>query len=161
MPLTFNIRHLEKRDLHLKGELPVADLDVETHDEVVQLRRPLDYDLQVQLLDDAILVQGKLHLMLDCLCVRCLKPVAVPLNFPDWTLLLPLKGEEKVAVVNDSVDLTPLVREDILLAFPQHPLCKTDCGGLPQKSSKRRKTSDKTPNEGGSSPWAELDKLKL
>jgi uncharacterized metal-binding protein YceD (DUF177 family) len=62
-----------------------------------------------------------------------------------------------VAVVNDCVDLTPLVREDMLLEFPQHPLCKPDCGGLKTKTGKARKTA------GGNTPavWAELDKLKL
>ena len=32
MPLLINLRHLEKRDLTLKGELPVADLDIDTRD---------------------------------------------------------------------------------------------------------------------------------
>ena len=43
---------------------------------------------------------------------------------------LPLEGEEAVSVVNDCVDLTPYVREDILLEFPQHPLCEPECRGL-------------------------------
>ena len=40
------------------------------------------------------------------------------------------KARTQVAIENDCVDLTPFVREDILLEFPQHPLCKPDCGGL-------------------------------
>ena len=47
-----------------------------------------------------------------------------------WTLHLPLEGEDKVTVENDCVDLTPFVREDILLEFPQHPLCKPDCARI-------------------------------
>jgi uncharacterized metal-binding protein YceD (DUF177 family) len=49
-------------------------------------------------------------------------------------LHLPLEGEDKVPVDNDCVDLTPFVREDILLEFPQHPLCKPDCGGIENKN---------------------------
>jgi uncharacterized metal-binding protein YceD (DUF177 family) len=63
---------------------------------------------------------------------------------------------------NDCVDLTPYVREDILLAFPQHPLCDPECGGLPDASA--GKTSDvggKGKTEAVSSAWAELNKLKF
>jgi len=160
MPLTFNIRHLNREDLHLKGQLPVAELDLQD-EEVVHPGSPLEYDLEVQKIEDAILVTGKLHLDLDCECVRCLKPVKFHIDIPDWAAHLPLIGEEKVAIVNDSIDLTELVREDILLAFPQHPLCSPDCGGLPPKSSKRQKISGKTPSEDVLSPWTELEKLKF
>ncbi len=45
------------------------------------------------------------------------------------------KTGKAVPIKNDCVDLTPWVREDILLGFPQHPLCRPDCGGL--KESQR------------------------
>ena len=161
MPLTFNIRHLDREDLHLKGQLPVAELDLGGDDEVVHVGKPLEYDLHVQEIEDAILVTGKLRLDLNCECVRCLKPIPYRIELKDWALHLELKGEEKVPIVNDSIDLTELVREDILLSFPQHPLCRPDCGGLPPKSSKRQKISGQTPKEEVSSPWVELEKLKF
>jgi uncharacterized metal-binding protein YceD (DUF177 family) len=80
---------------------------------------------------------------------------------PEWTLLLPLDGPEKVDLKNDSVDLTPYLREDILLEFPQHPLCEADCAGLPNRlaaSSKKTAGPGQTPN---ASAWAELNKLKF
>src|ERR1043166_4397995 len=123
MPLTFNIRHLDANDLHLKGELPAKELDIEFHDELVHPTAPLEYDLNVQKLEHEILVQGSLHLPLICECVRCLKVFKQDLDLQDWTALLPLEGEEKIVIHNDLVDLTPFLREDILLSFPQHPLC--------------------------------------
>jgi len=60
------------------------------------------------------------------------------------------------------LDLTPYAREDILLAFPQHPLCDPGCRGLPQKSSGEPVNANNTGhNEADLSAWAELDKLKL
>jgi uncharacterized metal-binding protein YceD (DUF177 family) len=161
MPIRVNIRHLVSRDVRLHGELSVAELDIEHADEVIHLRRPLQYDMEVELLEDAVLARGRLQLTLDCDCVRCLKPVLVKLDLDDWACHLPLGGDDKVAVTNDSVDLTPYVREDILLAFPQHPLCKPDCSGLLPKPSKGRQTTDDIPEKGVSSAWTELDKLKL
>jgi uncharacterized metal-binding protein YceD (DUF177 family) len=60
------------------------------------------------------------------------------------------------------VDLTPFVREDILLEFPRHPLCEPQCRGLPKMSAGKAKKSDGTgTTDVGSPAWAELNKLKL
>src|SRR5271170_3930191 len=154
MPLTVNLRHLENRDLVLCGELPLAELDFDARDEMTRATQPLHYDLEVEMLDDNLLVQGLLRLTLECQCVRCLKDFKFELELDPWTLHLPLAGEEAVSFKNDCVDLTPLVREDILLRFPQHPLCKLDCSGLKKVSAgQARKTAGK--DESKLFAWAE------
>jgi uncharacterized protein len=159
MPLRFNIRHLEDNDLRLKGELSIADLDMDVRDEVIHVGKPLAYDVRVEKLDKGILVHGSLRLPLTCECVRCLKPFPDQIALENWTCHLPLEGEEKIAVTNDVVDLTPYVREDILLAFPQHPLCEPECKGLVDRKD-RNPGNEREPTL-TSSAWAELDKLKL
>jgi len=162
MPLVVNLRHLEAHNLELKGELPAAKLDLALRDDMVRAEEPLRFDLEVQKLERSLLVRGRLRLVLHCQCVRCLKPFRRELALDEWTRLLPLEGEERVEVVNDCVDLTPSVREDILLEFPQHPLCEADCRGLPHSGSDRAtKTLDPGPTAARSSAWAELDKLKF
>ena len=158
MPLTFNICHLGKKDLHLQGELPVEELELDLRDDMVRALEPLSYDLEAQELDDAALVRGNLCLPLLCTCVRCLKEFSEALEIDGWTCHLPLKGEDATSVVNDLVNLTPLIREDILLALPQHPLCEPECGGLkpPASLNDPGEMSEPTP-----SAWSELDKLKL
>jgi uncharacterized protein len=65
-------------------------------------------------------------------------------------------------VVNDFVDLTPYVREDILLEFPRHPVCNPECRGLPKTAiGQARNSSGTGKTEVGSPAWAELNKLKL
>jgi uncharacterized metal-binding protein YceD (DUF177 family) len=56
------------------------------------------------------------------------------------------------------VNLTPYIREDILLALPQHPLCEPECGGLKPPASLK---DPGEMSEKASSAWSELDKLKL
>lgn len=153
MSLKVNLRHLEEHGIHLNGDLPVEELDFGLHDEMMVARKPLHYDLHVEEVTHGVLVQGKLELMLDCQCVRCLKSFEKKIELSAWTVHLPLEGEEKVAVDNDCVDLTPYIREDMLLEFPRHPLCKPDCGGL--KKNRRGEA------EMGPSAWNELDKLNL
>jgi uncharacterized metal-binding protein YceD (DUF177 family) len=161
MAITVNLRHLEAHNKRLTGELPVEELDLDIRDELIQARRPLEYDLEVQKLEDGLLVQGKLRLFLDCQCVRCLKPVPHLVQLDPWTCHLPLQGEERVEVTNDLVDLTPSIREDILLEFPQHPLCDPECGGLPNSLSSNKKKAGGAGRTEGASAWSELNKLKF
>lgn len=162
MPVTFNICHLERKNLRLQGELPAEELDAGDIDELISVRQPLQYDLEIERLSDSILVQGEVSLVIDCECARCLKPFRHTISFPDWSADLPLEGEEKVVVENDSVDLTPLLREDTVLAFPRRPLCGSGCAGLPQRPSGGAEKGDAAGKNGGeASPWAALNKLKL
>ena len=158
--LTVNLHHLEAHEIHLEGELPVKELDLDTHDEMIRVTQPLRHELEVQLLEDSLLVRGWLKFTLECQCVRCLKPFRWELELNPWTRHLPLDGEENVPVVNDCADLTPYVREDMLLELPRHPLCQPDCRGLEKtKTGKAKKAGGK--DELTPSAWAELDKLKL
>jgi uncharacterized metal-binding protein YceD (DUF177 family) len=162
MRLIVNLRHLETHTLRLEGHVPVEELDLDPRDEVIRVAEPLVHDLEVEKLEDGLLVRGRLSLNLACQCVRCLKPFQHHLELGGWTCHLPLSGEERVVVVNDCVDLTPYVREDILLAFPRHPLCDPGCRGLPKTLVGKSMSADNAAQTAiNLSAWAELNKLKL
>ena len=161
MPVKFNLRHLEEKSLSLKDELPAEELEVGDLDELIKVQEPLAYNLEVERLDQSILVRGSLVLKLRCECARCLEPYEDTLSLEDWVCHLPLDGEEKVEVINDSVDLTPFIREDIVLAFPQHPLCGPDCKGLKSPKDWKQDPGVDSKSKPASAAWAELNKLKL
>jgi len=172
MSILINLRHLEDKSVELAGECTPAELGLESDDEMISLNEPLKYELATQSMEQAVLVQGRLEIPLDCECVRCLKRFRQDLVIEDWACHLPLEGEEKALVVNDCVDLTPYIREDIFLAFPQHPLCDANCGGLKAPQEKPETGLNEsgpqgagTPADGAgtgeASPWSILDKLKL
>ena len=143
--------------------MPAVELDFDERDEIIRLTQPLHHEIEVQKLDQSLLLRGCLDLWLDCQCVRCLKPFKHHLKLESWVRLVALQGEEAAPVSNDCVDLTPYVREDILLAIPQHPLCSPQCQGLNkgQIAGIKPKPTGAGKDESVSSTWAELDKLKL
>jgi len=159
MPVKVNLRHLEETSVRLEGELSPEELEIENLDEVLHIHEPLKYNLEIERANDNLLVHGTLSLEVDCECVRCLKPFRQRLELPAWEAIVPLEGEEKLPVVNDLVDLMPPIREDILLALPQHPLCRQECTGLPLKNAKLSSGTSQTAET--SSAWAELNKLKF
>ena len=158
MPVLVNLRHLEDKNVELDGELSPQELEFEGVDEMIHPREPLHYNLEVEKNGSNLLISGSVKMTLDCECVRCLKPFKHDILLEPYDLLVPLEGEDKAKVDNDVVDLTPYLREDTLLAFPQHPLCEADCDRLPPiKENKQAATSA----QGQKSAWDELNKLKL
>lgn len=162
MALLVNIRHLEKHPLALADQVAAADLDLESKDDLIRFAEPVSYELQIQKVDQALLVQGVVSVAVECDCSRCLKAFSTRIVIENWTVHLPLMGESAAPQEGDCVDLTPFMREDILLALPQHPLCSTDCQGLLRKYD-REATPPSDPGKGDAkpSPWGELDKLDL
>ena len=87
MPLLVNLRHLEKHEVRLQGQMSGAELDMESVDELIRVTQPLNYDLKVEQIDNSLLARGKLELTLKCECARCLKPFQYRLELPDWAAI--------------------------------------------------------------------------
>jgi len=163
MAIIVNVSQLKSgKTLEISGEVSVAELDIEKFDECAFPELPLKYSLEVKLMEGGILLEGSLEIEVGFECVRCLKKFNRKLDFPSWAGFVPLSGEDKVEIIHDCVDLTPLLREDILLAFPQHPLCESECAGLTVSNSGRSGEGSGAPEPGSSaSVWAALDNLKF
>jgi uncharacterized protein len=123
MSLKVNLR-LEKESIQLDGDVPASELAPDFQDELMRLAHPVEYELTVEGQSEAVLVTGSLRTHVECECARCLKAFLLPVQVDDFSLLAPLEGEEAIPVDGDFADLTPAVREDILLALPTNPLCR-------------------------------------
>lgn len=159
MSLKVNLRLLEKGAVQLDGDVPASELAPDFHDELMRLSHPVEYELNVERQSDGLLASGTLRTHVDCECARCLKAFLLPVQVDDFSLLIPLEGEDALPVDGDFADLTPAVREDILLALPTNPLCRPDCRGLKPKGESRglQVREQAEPN----SAWSALDNLKL
>jgi uncharacterized protein len=160
MALLVNLRHLEEDSGQETGELTGEELGITGLDELIQAPLPLQYDLEVSLQEDALLALGSLEITLKCECSRCLKPFDFTIREEGWACHLPLTGEDAVVVDNDCVDLTPHIREHMLLELPQRPVCGDDCKGW-KKPAEKSSQQPAEATEEKPSPWAALDKLKL
>jgi len=160
-PLAINLRHLAKRDLELVGSLAAAEMDLEGLDPLIDSTGRVFYQLTVAKMQDSLHVTGHWAFGITCQCVRCLKSFRLELGCPALLLELPLSGEEALAIEGDFVDLTPHLREEIVLAFPQHPLCGPGCRGLDFPAPQGNELQPGSESAETSSAWAVLDKLKL
>jgi len=164
MPLLLQLESLAKGFVSISGDLPLNELNMASLDELIEPTGPLEYDLIMRKKGDSILLKGSLIMWLKCECARCLQPFDHLINLRNWSCLLPLKGEDSVQLNGDTVDLTPHLREDTFLAFPQHPLCGSECGGVSNMTENRKKSTHFTPSPEESEKeniWEQLDKLDL
>jgi len=95
---------------------------------------PVVLELTCQSAGDGVLVQGLAHVGLEGQCARCLEPFSHTGQFEiEEFYYYPGKGdgdEEALFVVDDSVDLEPVLRAAVVLNLPFSPLCRDDCEGL-------------------------------
>jgi uncharacterized protein len=69
-------------------------------------------------------------------------------------------GDETYRLVDDQLDLEPLVRDAVLLELPQAPLCRADCRGLCATCGANRNLEPCACRPPGDPRWAVLDVLR-
>lgn len=99
----------------LTGSAPAAAYDLPT-DHGMRWER-VSWNLHLCLEPDQIEIKGELHADLILDCARCLEPLPWHPHCPDFYFRSKIKD-------NTEIDLTPFMREDILLTLPMAPSCQ-------------------------------------
>jgi uncharacterized protein len=119
-------------------------------------------------------VAGEIHTVVEIECSRCLQPTERSLDTPFSAAFVTAENytQEKEAEINldnlevsiyggDKIDLTELVREQILLNLPEQIFCRDDCRGFCQKCGANRNLIDCNCEEKEIDPrWSALKNLK-
>jgi uncharacterized protein len=109
-------------------------------EDVIEVPRGAEVELDVLLesVVEGVLVSGTASAPTTGSCSRCLDPLsgqveveltelfAYPFSATDETT----DEDEIPRLVDDRIDLEPVVRDAVVLALPQVPLCTPDCAGL-------------------------------
>jgi uncharacterized protein len=101
----------------------------------------IELDMLLESVVEGVLVTGTAHAPVEGECARCLDPISaedadVEVDFtelfayPDSVTEETTDEDEIFRLVDDKVDLEPVVRDAVVLALPAAPLCREDCPGL-------------------------------
>ncbi|WP_407671386.1 YceD family protein [Paeniglutamicibacter cryotolerans] len=104
----------------------------------VQEGSEIDLDLRFEAVHEGILVSGVATVEINGECGRCLESIAYDLDADIQELFyyeginLPEDDEEddQCRVIDDHIDLEPVLRDAVVTALPFQPVCKEDCAGL-------------------------------
>ena len=146
-----HLRQIPPEGTHLEGQEDCAIPEFKG-DEVC-CAGPLRYKLDLGISEGSLWANGSLTQPVELRCVRCLENFRYEVQVPNFALHMPLPGPE-------TIDLTPVLREDILLNLPAHPHCDRDGGRVCQAArvQQRPKTEQQAKLE---HDWGALDKLKV
>lgn len=150
---TIEIPKLNPDGEWFEGEVPVATLGVE--DEKVRLEQPIRYRMWAQPVSGRLVVKGEWSIELGLECGRCADFFSTTLGDSSFLRDYEISGGV------ESVDVTPDIREDVLLALPAYPVCRETCRGLcPTCGKNLNVDSCSCPPQGGVH-WGGLDGIKL
>lgn len=107
-----------------EGEDPVEVLDWNPEDDLVVPSAPVRYQLRAEIVGQELLVRGWVATRFAGTCCRCGGPLDIEIRDDGFCASIELPDDVQ------EVDLTPELRESILLALPSHPVCRPDCRGV-------------------------------
>jgi uncharacterized protein len=148
-----HLKQIPAEGLHLEGEEDCLIEGLES--EGVRCAGPMKYSIDVGVAEGALWANGVLDQPAELTCVGCLERFVHEVKVPAFALHTELQGPE-------TVDLSPFMREDVLLNLPAHPRCDRE-GGRVCKGAKTRE-SELTKEQRAAKrehDWGELDKLRL
>ena len=143
-----HLKQIRAEGLHLEGDedCPIPELEPEG----IRCVGPLSYNIDIGISPGALWANGSLKQPVELRCVSCLEKFVHEILVPVFAVHLELHGPE-------TVDLTPFMREDILLNLPAHPRCDRDSDRVCKV--KEVVTADRDAKR--KSDWSALDKLKI
>ena len=153
--MKIHLNQIPPEGLHLAGEEDCALDDVESQE--IHCVGPMRYSLDLGVSDGSLWANGTIAQTVELICVACLERFQHEIKVPGFVLHTELQGPE-------TVNITPFMREDILLNLPPHPHCDRD-GGRVCKAAKvsefEKRADAKASAVKREHDWGELDKLKI
>ena len=149
--MRIDIRELEEGPITLSGEVPLMDLNFDPDE--IHISGPIGVTLTAEKRAQRIRVRGCFAVDVEVPCARCLDPVRVPLvsEFDQFyqsnaeqqlvgEIVLNERDTELGFFNGDFIEVSDIVREQILLALPMKPICREDCKGLCPHCGRNRNT---------------------
>ena len=141
---------------------PLDELGIDPGRSVVPLDAEAECDITLRADSSGIGAVGTVRAPWVGICRRCTAPVSGELSIAvnERFAEPPIPEEELYPIVDDAIDLGPLVRDAIVLELPMEPLCREDCRGLCPQCGSDRNESECGCVAPPDPRWANLDVLR-
>jgi uncharacterized protein len=139
--LSIDVESLPHDGLMRRFSSPATALGIDAADAVIV--QPLELECQFFRANREVVVHGALQSAVRLTCGRCAEEVVLPLALAVNAVYLPgpdLSSERLKELEDDDtdvytytdsvIDLSEMLRDQILLSLPLQPYCRADCKGL-------------------------------
>jgi DUF177 domain-containing protein len=124
---------------------------------------PVAAELLMESVVEGILASGPVAGTMQLTCARCLKPFDGPFSIEVRELFTPgaSDDDDEYPVQEGFVDLTPMIRDNVIPAMPFAPLCREDCLGLCPRCGGDRNLGECSCSEPVDERWSALADFDL
>ncbi len=145
--MIISLAQIPEDGLDISGEIDSSILEVPD----LTSKSPIRCTLHVSKQEEAILIRGMLEMTALTPCARCLELLPVKLVVEDFVQLT----ED---LTKTEIDISPAVREEILLVLPNYSKCELSSSGTcPIFGKNWSSLNPDTPSAPLSDPWSVLD----
>ncbi len=105
--------------------------------------KKVKFNLIARRISQGVTVEGKIQSQINLNCSRCLKKFPFPLHCEVREIFAEpekkkffLEEAETFEIINERIDLEPMIKQLFILSLPMKPLCNQNCLGLCPKCGK-------------------------
>ena len=123
--LIINIKNIPPEGLERVLEFDPKDLDLKIEDPAetaVAFEGLLKLDISIEIAASELIIRSRMEYTLKLICSRCLYEFKLPF---DKNCILNYNIQN-----SDSIDISDSIREEVILSYPQKPLCREGCAGI-------------------------------
>jgi len=103
--------------------------------EYIEFLKPITLDGEVSISENVIRLEGKVKTELGLSCSRCLTSFNYNIDIQiheNFSNIPDNKDDEIIFIDSDIIDITEIIKNNIILSLPIKKLCKDDCKSLCQ-----------------------------
>ncbi|HEX9435902.1 MAG TPA: DUF177 domain-containing protein [Candidatus Limnocylindria bacterium] len=172
-----SVAPLLKQDMGESVEYQVDEAPIDPHGDNAELLEAqitgIDATIKATHTNPGALIEGDARATVALECARCLRPIQSPVRarfseqyyatlHVETGAPMPEPPLDSKTIGSDfRIDLTPLIREEVILAMPLAPLCRPDCKGLCPVCGKDLNESPHQHEQGSDERWAALKALRV
>jgi uncharacterized protein len=147
--MRIDVRELDLGPLSISGVVHTSELGLDASE--IKVLEDIQVDLRAERQVTEVRIRGAFEAQVVVPCSRCLEPVSIPIDarfdqFYASNAEHPLSGEIELQerdteigfFSGDLIDVSDIVREQILLELPMKPICQEFCKGLCPHCGKNR-----------------------
>ena len=141
MNMKYNVSELLKE---YKKELIISESIDESYfkeeNSLIEIISPINLELKLTYNNNQINLKGKMSFKINTQCSRCLKQISKDIVF-DLEEVFSKDEEESYNIVNNTIDILPVIYDNLYLQLPNKFLCNEDCKGICQYCGKDKNLS--------------------
>lgn len=104
----------------------------------IEFISPIEVDAKLTYNGKEVNLKGSMNFEIETKCNRCLDTIKTKLIFPIDELFTSDENDENYNIVNYTIDILPVIYDNLYLQLPTKFLCNEDCKGICIKCGKNK-----------------------